>query len=430
VKVLVLGNGGREHALAWRLRRDSDVSDVLAAPGNPGIASEARCVNLDLATPAAALALVEREGVDLTVVGPEVLLERGFADAFRLEGRAIVGPSRAAAALEWSKVFAKEFMARHGVPTARFVVCDRLEDALSAVAGPTFGFPVVIKADGLAAGKGVVVAADHDEAEQAVRAAMEEGQFGAAGARLVIEECLTGPEVSFFVLCDGDHGVLLSTAEDHKRIWDDDRGPNTGGMGAFAPSVRMTPELSETVTSRIVAPVIRGMRKEGAPFQGFLYVGLMMTPGGPHVIEFNCRFGDPEAQVVLPQIEGPFARALMASATGTLASAKPLATSPDRFVGVVVASGGYPAAPESGRRIAGLETAARVQNALVFHAGTRQADGHVVSAGGRVLTIVGRGPRYVDAMATAYSALNFVQFEGMQFRRDIGRKAVIGAREV
>jgi phosphoribosylamine--glycine ligase len=430
VKVLVLGSGGREHALVWRLRRDPDVADVIAAPGNPGIAAEARSLPLNLSGPAEALALVERERVDLTVVGPEAILEKGFADAFQQSGRPIVGPSRAAAALEWSKVFAKEFMARHGIPTARFVVCHRIEDALLAVAGPDFGFPVVVKADGLAAGKGVVVAENRSDAEDAVRAAMEDRQFGAAGARLVIEECLTGPEVSFFVLSDGEHSMPLSTAEDHKRIWDGDRGPNTGGMGAFAPSARMTPELGDTVMTRIVNPVLRGMRAEGEPYRGFLYVGLMLTPRGPEVIEFNVRFGDPEAQVVLPQVEGPFARALFGAATGQLASVERLTLSRDRFVGVVLASGGYPSNPDSGRPISGLDGAAAVPNAIVFHAGTRLVDGRVQTAGGRVLTVVGRGPSYLEAMTTAYAAVGFISFEGMQFRRDIGRKAVVGAVEV
>ena len=427
VKVLVLGSGGREHALVWRLRRDPEVAEVLAAPGNPGIAAEARCLALDLATPAGALELVEQEAVDLTVVGPEVLLEKGFADAFRARGRPIVGPSRAAAALEWSKVFAKQFMARHRVPTARFVVCDRLDAALEAVAGPQFGFPVVVKADGLAAGKGVVVAENRAEAESAVRAAMEEGQFGAAGTRLVVEECLSGPEVSFFVLCDGEHAVTLSTAEDHKRVWDGDRGPNTGGMGAFAPSARMTPGLAETVMTDIVNPVLRGMKSEGAPYKGFLYVGLMLTRGGPQVIEFNVRFGDPEAQVVLPSLEGPFARALLGAANGQLAAARELRAGNDRFVGVVIASGGYPNAPESGKPIAGLDAAARVPNAIVFHAGTRLVQDRIETFGGRVLTVVGRGATYLDAMATAYAAVGHLAFDGIQFRRDIGRKAVVGS---
>ena len=284
MNVLVLGSGGREHALAWRLARDPEVSAVVCAPGNAGIARDSRCVPVDLESPDDVLSLADRERADLTVVGPEAPLERGVADLFRASGRPIVGPSRAAAALECSKAYAKEFMRRHGIPTARFVVCDRLEDALRVVAGSDFGFPVVVKADGLAGGKGVTVAASREEADAAVRAAMEDRQFGAAGASLVIEECLTGPEVSFFVITDGEEVVPLSTAQDHKRIWDGDRGPNTGGMGAFAPSPLMTAELVTEVLDRIAKPVVHGMRAEGRPYQGFLYIGLMLTPRGPQVI--------------------------------------------------------------------------------------------------------------------------------------------------
>jgi phosphoribosylamine--glycine ligase len=298
---------------------------------------------------------------------------------------------------------------------------------MSVVAGGELGFPVVVKADGLAAGKGVVIAADRAEAEGAVKAAMLDRQFGAAGSKLVLEECLSGPEVSFFVLSDGDTGVALATAEDHKRIWDDDRGPNTGGMGAYAPSPRVSPDIADEVMRLIVNPVLAGMRDEGEPYRGFLYVGLMMTSRGPHVIEFNVRFGDPEAQVVLPLIAGPFARNLLAAATGGLAQAPPLGLSEDRSVGVVLASAGYPASAETGRRIDGLAGASSVPNALVFHAGTRGEADAVETAGGRVLTVVGRGPTYVQAMATAYAALGFISFEGMQYRRDIGKKAVIAA---
>jgi phosphoribosylamine--glycine ligase len=256
---------------------------------------------------------------------------------------------------------------------------------------------------------------------------MLDRQFGAAGSKLVLEECLSGPEVSFFVLSDGDTAVPLTTAEDHKRIWDDDRGPNTGGMGAYAPSPRMSPSLSDDVMQQVVQPVLAGMRAEGEPYRGFLYVGLMMTSDGPHVIEFNVRLGDPEAQVVLPLIEGPFAAALLASATGRLTDARPLALSGECSVGVVLASAGYPASADAGRRIHGLAGAASVPNALVFHAGTRGEAGTLETSGGRVLTVVGRGPTYVKAMATAYAALGFITFEGMQYRRDIGKKAVIGA---
>ena len=273
MRVLVLGTGGREHALAWRLARDPDVSEVIAAPGNPGIASVGRCLPVNLADSSQVLALAVRERVDLTVVGPEQPLERGLADVFRAAGRPIVGPSARGAALECSKVFAKRFMARHGIPTARFVVCDDLADALSAVSGDTFGFPVVVKADGLAAGKGVVVAGDRAEAEQAVREAMLEGRFGAAGSRLVIEECLTGPEVSFFVLSNGDSARVLSTAQDHKRIWDEDRGPNTGGMGAFAPSP-LSPQTAVTSSCGVSSsPFWRGCEVEPIPIAAFCTSG-------------------------------------------------------------------------------------------------------------------------------------------------------------
>jgi phosphoribosylamine--glycine ligase len=425
VKVLILGGGGREHALAWRLARDSDVSAVMTAPGNPGTAAVGRNVPVDLASPADMLALAEREAVDLTVVGPEAPLDHGVADLFRRAGRLIVGPSRRGAALECSKAHAKQFMARHAIPTARFMVCDSAAEALEAVAGATFGFPVVVKADGLAAGKGVTVAADRAEAEAAVRAAMVEGQFGDAGARLVIEECLTGPEVSYFVMSDGVHAVTLGSAQDHKRIWDDDRGPNTGGMGAFAPSPLVSAELDREVMERVVRPVIEGHRAEGDPYRGFLYVSLMLTADGPKVIEFNVRFGDPEAQVVMPLVEGRMAHLLMAAATGGLRQAR-VDLSADKTVGVVLASRGYPASSESGRPIVGLDEAVARSGILVFHAGTKTANGQVVTAGGRVLTVVGQAATYADAMAAAYGAVDVIHFDGMQCRRDIGRKAIQG----
>ena len=423
MKVLILGSGGREHALAWRLARDSDVREIVTAPGNPGTALLGRNVAVDLASPADMLALAERESADLTVVGPEAPLDHGVADLFRRAGRNIVGPSQRGAALECSKAHAKQFMGRHGIPTARFVVCDRADDALAAVAGDEFGFPVVVKADGLAAGKGVTVAADRAEAEAAVRAAMVEGQFGAAGARLVIEECLTGPEVSFFVISDGDRVVALGSAQDHKRIWDDDRGPNTGGMGAFAPSPLMSTALERDVLEHIVRPVLDGHRAEGDPYRGFLYVSLMLTAEGPKVIEFNVRFGDPEAQVVMPLIEGPFAQLLMAAATGRL-SPSMVTLSRERTVGVVLASRGYPASSESGQPIEGLDRVAGRPDILVFHAGTRMEGDRLVTAGGRVLTVVARAASYDAAMAAAYEAVDTIGFDGMQCRRDIGRKAI------
>jgi phosphoribosylamine--glycine ligase len=333
-----------------------------------------------------------------------------------------VGPSRQGAALECSKAFAKAFMQRHGVPTARFLICNRLDDALRAVGGQEFGFPVVVKADGLAGGKGVTVAAERAEAEAAVRAAMLDRQFGDAGASLVIEECLTGPEVSFFVLTDGQEIVPLSTAQDHKRIWDGDRGPNTGGMGAFAPSPLIAPPMIADVVGRIARPVVDGMREDGRPYHGFLYISLMLTTQGPKVIEFNVRLGDPEAQVVLPLVEGRLARTLLDSARGRLRAGQ-LSESTDRLAGVVLASRNYPGQPEIGHEIHGLDRAEAAPGVLVFHAGTREADGRLVTAGGRVLTVVGRAPTYEAAIAAAYDAASRIEFEGMQYRKDIGHKA-------
>jgi phosphoribosylamine---glycine ligase len=423
MKVLVLGSGGREHALAWRLSRDADVTEVVVAPGNPGMARVARLVPADLAAPDELLALAAREHVDLTVVGPEAPLERGVADLFRAHGRAIVGPSQAASALECSKAYAKAFMVRHDIPTARFVTCDRVEAALAAVGGSEFGFPVVVKADGLAGGKGVTVAENRADAEAAVRAAMLDRQFGAAGATVVIEECLTGPEVSCFVLTDGNEILPLSTAQDHKRIWDGDRGPNTGGMGAFAPSPLLSASIMSDVIRQIARPVVNGMREEGHPYQGFLYISLMLTPQGPKVIEFNVRLGDPEAQVVLPLVQGRLAVTLFDAAAGHLRLGT-LAEGGDRLVGVVLAARGYPGTPETGHEIRGLDRADGVPGALVFHAGTRLVDGRLVTAGGRVLTVVGQARSFDAAIAAAYTAASMIEFDGMQYRRDIGQKAI------
>ena len=423
MKVLILGSGGREHALAWRLAKDPAVSAILAAPGNPGMAAVGQLRVCDIQDPDAVLALAERESVDLTVVGPEAPLDKGVVDTFRRAGRHIVGPSRNGAQLECSKSHAKAFMERHHIPSARFVVCDDAASALDAVSGARFGFPVVVKADGLAAGKGVTVATSREEAEAAVRAAIVDRHFGSAGARLVIEECLTGPEVSLFFLADGAEAIALGSAQDHKRIFDDDRGPNTGGMGAFAPSPLATDGLLADVTSQVVEPVLRGHRDEGDPYAGFLYVSLMLTPAGFRVIEFNVRFGDPEAQVVLPLVEGSLFDLLHRAARGSLRGARPHLSS-DKTVGVVLASRGYPATAESGRAIDGLDAAAAVPGAVVFHAGTRSQSGRIETAGGRVLTVVGRGSSFGDAMTTAYRAASEIHFDGMQFRRDIGLKAL------
>ena len=423
MRLLVLGSGAREHALVARLAVDRDVAEIVAAPGNPGIARLARSAAVDLGSPDAVLALADREQIDITIVGPELPLSLGVADRFAQEGRLLFGPTAAAAQLESSKAFAKSFMARHDVPTARFRTCDALDAALASVSGGEFGFPVVLKADGLAAGKGVVIAEDLQAAEQAVSAAMRERKFGTAGDRLVIEECLQGPEVSFFAICDGVRAVPIGNAQDHKRIFDEDLGPNTGGMGAFAPSPLVDAVLAERVMREIVQPVVSGMAEEGNPFSGFLYAGLMLTAAGPKVIEFNVRLGDPEAQVVLPLIDEPLLPLLVAGATGRLRQAS-VRTGPDRFTGVVLASRGYPESSESGRPISGVDAAEAIPGVSVYHAGTAQRDRKLVTSGGRVLTVVGRGDDFAESIARAYAGVHKISFDGMQFRHDIGRKAL------
>jgi phosphoribosylamine--glycine ligase len=423
MKVLVVGSGGREHALVWKLASERSVREVVCAPGNAGIASHARIAEVNAGDPAAVAALAARDAIDLTVVGPELPLDRGIADLFRDRGLRIFGPSRAAAQLECSKVFAKAFMARHGIPTARYRACDTAADAYAIIASGELGFPLVVKAVGLAAGKGVVIAADLETARGAVRAAMEERQFGDAGSRVVLEECLVGPEVSFFAICDGGRATPLMSAQDHKRVFDGDEGPNTGGMGAFTPSPLVDDALQARIMQEIVQPVMAGFRRDGVEYRGFLYAGLMLTCDGPRVIEFNVRFGDPEAQVVIPMIADELAPRLAAAADGLL-DPSPVAFRPERHVGVVLASQGYPGAGPLGLPVDGLDAAGQVAGTLVFHAGTARRGGEIVTAGGRVLTVVGRGPTYAAAIATAYEGVSKISFAGMQYRSDIGRKAL------
>ncbi len=427
MKVLVVGSGAREHALTWKLGREPSVREVICAPGNAGTGSPASARSLDVSDPSALLAYAEAEAVDLTVVGPELPLAHGVRDLFEARGRCLFGPSRFAARLESSKAFAKDFMARHAVPTARFRVCRSPAEALATVAGGEFGFPVVVKADGLAAGKGVTVAPDRVEAERAVREAMLDERFGDAGRCVVVEEHLTGVEASFFAICDGSRAIGLPVAQDHKRAWDGDEGPNTGGMGAFAPSPLMTPALDRRIRREIVEPVLEGMRRAGHPFRGLLYVGLMLTGEGPRVIEFNVRLGDPEAQVVLPMLAGELAPVLDAAARGTLDGAA-CEHGDEPHVGVVLASGGYPGRYETGVAIAGIDAASALEDVLVFHAGTAVRDGSVVTAGGRVLTVVGRGCDFAAAIERAYAAEACITFAGKHVRTDIGRKALAAAR--
>ncbi|MCL4811459.1 MAG: phosphoribosylamine--glycine ligase [Vicinamibacteraceae bacterium] len=420
-RVLVVGGGAREHAICWRLVRDPEAPAVLALPGNPGIAELAQLLPGDAGSPDAILALAAGHRADLTVIGPEVPLGLGVVDRFAAAGRPVVGPTRAAARLETSKAFAKQFMTRHRVPTARYRVCDTPEDATRAI--DEFGAPVVIKADGLAAGKGVVVALERETALAAVNGAMIARQFGDAGLSVVVEEFLEGTEASFFVLTDGTRALTLTSAQDHKRAYDGDQGPNTGGMGAFAPTPRITPELEVRILKEIVEPVLAGMRAEGAPYRGFLYVGLMLTGTGPRVIEFNVRLGDPEAQVVLPLLDEPLLPLLHAAATGHLEQ-RHARTSSQPHVGVVVASGGYPGTFERGRLITGLDTFTD-DDPVVFHAGTRRDGDRLVTDGGRVLSVVGRGRDFPSAIAHAYSGVRRIHFEGMHYRRDIGRTAML-----
>jgi phosphoribosylamine--glycine ligase len=423
MKVLVVGNGGREHALAWKLAAEPSVSEVVCAPGNAGIAGVARIADISAGDPAALAAFAEREMIDLTVVGPELPLDRGIADLFRSRRLRIFGPSRAAAQLECSKVFAKAFMARHGIPTARYRVCETAAAAHAIVGSGELGFPLVVKADGLAAGKGVVVAPDRDSAASAVRAAMEERLFGDAGSRVVLEECLVGPEVSFFAVCDGTRATALMSAQDHKRVFDGDEGPNTGGMGAFTPSPLIDQAMQSRIMNEIVDPVVTGLRRDGSDYRGFLYAGLMLTCHGPKVIEFNVRFGDPEAQVVIPMIAEDLAPRLAAAADGALDD-QPLAFRPEPHVGVVLASAGYPAAGPIGVPITGLDAAALLDDVYVFHAGTARQGNAIVTAGGRVLTVVGRAASFAGAIARAYEGVSKIAFEGMHYRTDIGRKAL------
>jgi phosphoribosylamine---glycine ligase len=434
MKILVVGAGAREHALAWRLAADRAVAEVVVAPRNVGVVQTAgrsndkrmRSIPIAIDRNEALLALVDRERIDLTVVGPEQPLERGLVDLFTSRGRRIFGPSRGAAALETSKVFAKTFMQRHRIPTARSIVCDDSQHALTIAESGELGWPVVVKADGLAAGKGVVIAGDRREARDAVSAAMIERRFGTAGARVVLEEYMHGVEASFFVVCDGKKALPLPSAQDHKRVFDDDRGPNTGGMGAFAPSPRVSPEIASRVMREIVQPVLDGMRADGLEYRGFLYAGLMITTDGPKVVEFNVRFGDPEAQVVLPLIEDELAPVLAAAADGTLGN-RSCRSSSDVAVGVVLASDGYPGDVRTGFAVEGLDRADGLEHVQVFHAGTAERDGRIVTSGGRVLTVVGRGATYDTAIARAYDGVSKIRFEGMQFRTDIGRKAMLNA---
>jgi phosphoribosylamine--glycine ligase len=421
--VLVVGGGGREHALAWKIARSPLVKKVLAAPGSAGMAREATCFpDVGSEDVPGLLALAKREGVDLVVIGPEAPLAAGVADRLRDAGLAVFGPSGGAAQLEASKAFAKAFMARHRVPTAAHATFT--DHAAAAAHVRALGGPCVVKADGLAAGKGVAVCDGPADALAALDEIMAARRFGEAGARVVIEERLCGEEASYYAITDGERVVTLAAAQDHKRALDGDRGENTGGMGAYAPALVVSPAVEKRVLEEIVHPTLRGLAAEGLPYRGVLYVGLMIDPSGtPKVVEFNVRFGDPETQALMLQMRGDLVPMLDGAARGRL---EPVADAGagDAAVCVVLASGGYPREFATGLPIDGIEDAERDPDVVVFHAGTRRgADGRLVTAGGRVLGVTARGENLAAARARAYAACDRIRFEGMQLRRDIGARA-------
>lgn len=424
MRILIVGNGGREHALAWSLSRSSSRPELFIAPGNPGTAQLGQNVDIGASRIDELLRFAESNRIDLTVVGPEQPLVDGLVDAFESAGLAVVGPSAAAARLEGSKAFAKAFMDRHGIPTAAYRTFQSDDYDAAKEYLRMLGAPVVLKASGLAAGKGAVVCETLGDAEQTLREMLVEGAFGSAGHEVVIEEFMQGEEVSVFALSDGDSYILLPPAQDHKRIGEGDAGPNTGGMGAYAPAPIATPSLLQRICREVIDPTIAGMASEGYPYKGVLYCGLMVTEAGPKVVEYNCRFGDPEAQVVLPLLETDLVHVFQKLVDGRLRELA-VRTGAGAAACVVAASEGYPGSYPSGRPIHGLEQAGEQEGVVVFHAGTKPGgETGVETAGGRVLGVTGIGDDLPEALERAYGALDKINFQGMQFRRDIGRRGL------
>jgi phosphoribosylamine---glycine ligase len=421
MKILVIGSGGREHALAWKLRQSPRVSQVYCAPGNAGIAAEGECLPVDVKSVESLLALAAQIKPDLTVVGPELPLQLGVVDEFTRRGYRIFGPTQSAARLESSKSFAKEFMQRHHIPTAHYAICDSPEDVGKAL--PHFHMPVVVKADGLAAGKGVVICKSKEEAS-AVAAEMLSGKMlGEAGARVVLEECLKGEELSFLVLSDGERVAALAAAQDHKRVGEGDTGANTGGMGAYSTQAMVDAQMQNWLLQHVARPVVAGMKAEGTDYKGVLYCGLMMTARGPMVLEFNCRFGDPETQPILMRLESDLVEALEASIDGRVSDGN-FRWSTDASVCVVMASGGYPGTFEAGKKISGIEDAEKVAGVKVFHAGTTKHDDAYFTAGGRVLGVTARAASLDEAVKRAYEAVQKISFGGAYYRKDIAARAL------
>ncbi|PRF81231.1 phosphoribosylamine--glycine ligase [Burkholderia multivorans] len=420
MKLLVVGSGGREHALAWKLAQSPRVQMVYVAPGNGGTAQDERLKNVDITSLDALADFAESEGVAFTLVGPEAPLAAGIVNLFRARGLKIFGPTREAAQLESSKDFAKAFMKRHGIPTADY---ETFSDAAAAHAYiDAKGAPIVVKADGLAAGKGVVVAMTLEEAHEAVDMMLSGNKLGDAGARVVIEEFLDGEEASFIVMVDGKHALALASSQDHKRLLDEDRGPNTGGMGAYSPAPIVTPQMHARVMREIIMPTVRGMEKDGIRFTGFLYAGLMIDKeGNPRTLEFNCRMGDPETQPIMARLKSDFSKVVEQAIAGTLDTVE-LDWDRRTALGVVLAAHGYPDAPRKGDRINGIP--AETEQAVTFHAGTTLDGDKLVTSGGRVLCVVGLADSVREAQQHVYDTINQINFEGMQYRRDIGHRAL------
>lgn len=428
MKVLVLGGGGREHALVWALKRSKRVTELVCAPGNGGIAEIARCLPLELTDLPSIIRVSEAEKPSLIVIGPEVPLALGAVDALIVEGFRTFGPTQAAAQLETSKAFAKEFMQRHEIPTAAHAVCTSVDDVVRELR--SFSVPVVLKASGLAAGKGVVICDTKLEAERTAAAMFDGTLLGAVEREVIVEEFLAGEEVSFFAVCDGKNATYLAAAQDHKRVGEGDTGPNTGGMGAYSTDYLLTPEMVEWLTENVAQRVVHEMAMEGVEFKGVLFCGMMMTERGPMVLEFNTRFGDPETQAILVRLDSDVVDLIGASIDGTLAEMAPVRLRPGASVCVIAASGGYPGRYSSGKVISGLENDGKTtekdgEMVVVFHSGTAVKDGAMVTAGGRVLGVTARAATLREALRLAYGRLEGISFEGMRYRRDIGHRAVL-----
>ena len=421
MRVLVIGSGGREHALVWKLRQSPRVTRVYCAPGNGGICEEAECVPADAKNLESLLALADQLQPDLTVVGPELPLTLGVVDEFMRHGRPIFGPTKAAARLESSKSFAKEFLQRHHIPTAHYAICASVDEVRTAL--PHFHPPIVVKADGLAAGKGVVMAQNKEDAVSVSAEMLSGRMLGEAGARVVLEECLQGEELSFLVFSDGERIAPLVAAQDHKRVGDGDTGPNTGGMGAYSTANMIDDQMRDWLVNHIARPVVAGMKAEGAEYKGVLYCGLMMTARGPMVLEFNCRFGDPETQPILMRMQSDLVEAIEASIEGRVSEGD-FRWSQDASVCVVMASGGYPGTFDSGKKIVGLENAAKLEGIEVFHAGTTKRDGAYYTSAGRVLGVTARAADLPTAVNRVYEAVSSIGFEGAHYRKDIAAKAL------